>query len=184
MDGLLPHPAATAVTLAESIGDGTLNIRGEVRPVKKGDPIMIVPDLGEEWMTYEELHDGGRQAASAFPEGLRLAIAVLHLLSWQLDGNPNNVMLRAGAGRSVTPKDIRIIDHDVALGIKHTGPRINGSSFYPDNPRAPELAFATKRQRTVEDLPAKARELVTSLAKASSRRSARPAGSSATRPRW
>lgn len=179
-------PSATAITLAESVGDGSIDIRGLKRDVRKGDPIMLVPDLGEDWTTYQDIQDGGRggAVAAAFPEELRVTGAVLHLLSWQLDGNPANVMLRTGSGRGVTPKDIRIIDHDVALGIKHTGPRINGSSFYPDNPRAPELAFATKRQRTVEDLPAKARELVTSLAKASSRRSARPAGSSATRPRW
>jgi hypothetical protein len=163
-------PSAGAVTLAESMGDGSIDIRGLKRDVRKGDPIMLVPDLGEDWTTYQDLSDNGRAGgvAGAFPEELRVTGAVLHLLSWQLDGNPANVMVRAGAGRSVTPKDVRIIDHDVALGVKHTGPRINGSAFYPNNPRSPELAF-TSRQSKVEDLPPRARELVTSLARASVR---------------
>jgi len=161
-------PPAEQVTLAENVGDGTIDIRGLVRNVRKGDPIMLVEDLGQDWMTHKEFEEAGRAStvASAFPEELRLNGAVLHLLSWQLDGNLANVMVRAGSGRALTPKDVRILDHDVSLGIKHTGPRINGSAFFPGNPVSKSIVY-TSKQTKFEHLPPQAQKLVGSLARAS-----------------
>jgi hypothetical protein len=158
-------PPASELELASDVGGGTLRVNGKVdRQLTRGTPVMVVKDLGSKYLTFRELDEGGRgpSIAGAFPEELRLAGAVMHLLTWQLDGNPSNVMIKVGDGRVPGPEDVRVLDHDVTLGTKHTGPRINGSIFF----RGKGLAYAS-RQASVNELPAAAKALVLELADAS-----------------
>jgi hypothetical protein len=154
-------PPAGELTLASDIGGGEIDLGGYKRKVGQGDKVMLVPDLGTDFVTLKELEEDGRAATvqSAFPEELRLTGAVLHLLTWQLDGNTANVMIRQPAGRAPGPDDVRVLDHDVTLGIKHTGPKINGSVFFADK----SLPYAS-RQASVRDLPRAARHVVEDLA--------------------
>jgi hypothetical protein len=152
-------PPAALVTLGEDIGDGKIKIGKLTRSVQRGDTVMVVEDAGEGFVNYKQVEG---QGASAVPEDLRVDGALMHLLSWQLDGNLSNLLVRLTPGRAATPADVRLLDHDVTLGVKHTGPRVNGSLFFPGE----SLAFAGAQARFA-DLPARGRELVDSLAGAS-----------------
>jgi hypothetical protein len=164
-------PLAASATLDEAIGDGALDINGLSRDVSAGTEVMLVEDLGDDFITWKEITEDGRggEFAGAFPEDLRLTGAVLHLLSWQMDGNPANVMIRDRSVGGPLESDVRILDHDVSLGIKHTGPTINGSIFFKGTPvfRGRDLGYASAQAR-VEDLPEAVQGLVVSLADATS----------------
>lgn len=157
-------PLAASAKLEESIGDGSLDIGGLTREVGRGTEVMLVEDLGADYVTWKEMSEDGRggEFAAAFPEELRLTGAVLHLLSWQMDGNPANVMVRDRGVGGPRVSDVRILDHDVSLGIKHTGDKINGSVFF----KGKDIPYASSQAR-VQDLPEAAQALVGSLADAS-----------------
>jgi hypothetical protein len=151
-------PPAALVTLSSDIGNGEITIGDKVRKVARGTPIMVVEDVGTDFAPYKDFMDAGdATAASHFSEDTRVVTALLHLLTRQLDGNSTNVLLRQRDGST------RLIDHDVSLGIKHTGQEIRGSVFFPRRP----LGYAGAQAR-FEDLPSRAQTLVRGIAEASS----------------
>jgi hypothetical protein len=149
-------PAAGALTLGEDIGNGKIAIGDAVRTVSKGTQVMVVDDVGAEYVPYKDFMEAGDTTAAAhFDETTRVQVALLHLLTRQLDANSTNVLVRRKDG------NIKLIDFDVSLGIKHTGKEIRGSVFFPGRP----LGY-TGAQNRYEDLPKKAQRLVRRLAEA------------------
>ena len=151
-------PAAGAVTLAEDMGEGgTITIGDKVRDVSKGTEIMVVDDVGPDYTPYKDFMEAGdTKQARHFQDDVRIRIALLHLLTRQLDANSTNVLLRKKDG------SIKLIDFDVSMGIKHTGKEIRGSVFFVGRP----LGY-TGAQNRYEDLPKDAQRLVRRLADAS-----------------